>query len=103
MFYSSGQSHLYGKIVLNIRANFIPLPLIESATDCQNKCDNVLKVDIVKGDKATTGIVASYIATTSFSFSVEINFGREPIGLFTVEIGINPSLVQKYFSGIDTS
>ena len=62
----------------------------------------MLKVDIVKGDSATTGIVASYIASTSFSFSIEIDFNREPIGMFTVEIGINPSLVQKYFSGINT-
>ncbi len=28
---------------------------------------------------------------------------KEPIGLFTVQIGINPNLVSKYFSGIDVS
>lgn len=73
---STGQSHLYGKIVLNVRANYLPLSLIQSATDCSNKCDNVLAVSIVSGDKATTGIKASYIAGTSFSFSIEIEFGR---------------------------
>lgn len=100
---SSGQSHLYGKIVLNVRANYLPLSLIKSASDCSNKCDNVLSVGIVSGDKSTTGIKASYIAGTSFSFSIEVGFGREPIGMFSVEVGINQNLLQKYFSGIDAS
>jgi hypothetical protein len=34
---------------------------------------------------------------------VEIDYGREPIGIFAAQIGINPNLVQKYFSGIDVS
>lgn len=57
----------------------------------------------MSGDTSSTGIVASYIPTTSFSFSIEINFQKEPIGMFAVEVGINPKLVQKYFSGIDVS
>jgi hypothetical protein len=32
-----------------------------------------------------------------------INFGVEPIGMFTAQVSINPNLVQKYFSGIDVS
>lgn len=102
-FTSTGQAHLYGKIVLNVRVNYLPQELIKSANDCANKCNNVLAVSIVSGDRATTGIKALYVLTTSFSFSIEIDFGREPIGLFTVQVGINPNLVQKYFSGIDTS
>ena len=47
--------------------------------------------------------MAQYIPTTSFSFSITINFGREPIGLFSVQIGLNPNLVQRYFSGINVS
>jgi len=102
-FTSTGQSHIWGKIVLNVQANYLPLPLIQSAADCNNKCNDVLSVKIVSGDSSAVSIVASYIPTTSFSFSVEIDFGKEPIGLFSVQIGINPNLVQKYFSGIDTS
>jgi len=60
-------------------------------------------VKIVSGDSSATSIVASYIPTTSYSFSIEISFGKEPIGLFGVQVGINSNLVQKYFSGIDVS
>jgi len=63
----------------------------------------VLSVQIINGDSSTTGIVASYIPTTSFSFSIEVNYQKEPIGMFTLQIGINPNLVQKYFSGIDVT
>lgn len=60
-------------------------------------------MQIISGDTSFTSILVSYIPTTSFSFSVEIDYGREPIGMFTAKIGINPNLVQKYFSGIDVS
>lgn len=102
-FTATGQSHIYGKIVLNIKLNYLPQALIQSANDCANKCNNVLNVVVISGDKSAYSIVASYIATTSYSFSIEFNFGKEPIGLFTTQISINPALVQKYFSGIDTS
>lgn len=100
---STGQSHLDGKIVLNVQLNYMPLSLVQSASDCANNCYDVLSVSITSGDRSNTGIVVSYIPSTSFSFSVTIDFGREPIGLFTAQIGLNPKLVQKYFSGIDTS
>lgn len=58
---------------------------------------------IVSGDKASTSSRAQYIPTTSYSFSVEIDFGREPIGLFRVEIGVKSGIALKYFSGIDVS
>jgi hypothetical protein len=62
-----------------------------------------LSVQIVSGDRSFTSIKASYIPSTSFSFSIEIEYGREPIGVFTAQIGINSRLVQRYFSGIDVS
>jgi hypothetical protein len=60
-------------------------------------------VKIVSGDTSAVSIVVSYIPTTSYSFSVVIDFGKEPIGLFTAQIGINPNLVSQYFSGINVS
>jgi len=33
-------------------------------------CEHILDVSIISGDKATTGISAKYIPTTSYSFSV---------------------------------
>jgi cysteine-rich repeat protein len=99
---SSGQSHLWGKIVLNVRVNYLPAGLISSASDCANSCRNVLSVKIISGDASAVSIVATYIPTSSFSFSVVVDFQKEPIGLFTAQIGINPLLVRKYFKGINT-
>jgi hypothetical protein len=57
----------------------------------------------VSGFKGAKSITARYIPTTSFIFSIEVDFGREPIGQFTVEIGVNQNLRTQYFSGIDVS
>lgn len=102
-FEERGQSHLYGKIVLNVRLNYLPMALINSAIDCKNNCNNVLDVDIVSGYQGAKSISARYIPTTSFVFSIEIDFGREPIGMFGVTIGINQALKTQYFNGIDSS
>ena len=54
--------------------------------DCRNSkinCEKILEVRILTGDKGFTSIKAKYIPTTSYSFSVTIDFGREPIGMFT--------------------
>ena len=101
-FVSSGQSHYYGKIFLNVRANYLPLSLLNSPA-CKHECGSILKVDIVSGDKSTVGIKAKYIKGTSFSFAIEVDFGREPIGLFSVRVGINPVYANYYFKGLDTS
>lgn len=55
------------------------------------------------GDKSTTGIKARYIRGTSYSFSIEVDFGHEPIGLFSVRVGINPVYAGYYFRNIDAS
>ena len=102
-FEERGQSHLYGKIVLNVRVNYLPMALINSAIDCKNNCNNVLDVDIVSGYAGAKSITARYISTTSYIFSIEIDFGREPIGIFSVQVGINQRLKTQYFNGIDTS
>jgi hypothetical protein len=102
-FTSTGQSHLYGEIILNVKLNYLPLALIQSSSDCSNNCQNILSVKFVSGDSSATSIVVAYIPTTSFSFSIQIQYMKEPIGLFSIQVGINPNLVQRYFSGIDTS
>lgn len=58
---------------------------------------------IISGDRSFISIVAKYIPTTSYTFSIEIDFGREPIGLFTAQIGVKAGIALKYFSGIDNS
>jgi hypothetical protein len=69
-FTSTGQSHLYGKIIINVQVNYLPLTLIQSTNDCINQCKDVLSVQIISGDTSVTSILVSYIPTTSFSFSV---------------------------------
>lgn len=100
VFSSSGQSRLWGKIVLNVRVNYLPQALLDSASDCKNKCDNVLRANIISGDSSAISIKASYILGSQYSFSVEVDFGKEPIGMFVLQVGINPALIGKYFSGV---
>jgi hypothetical protein len=91
------------KIVLNVRLNYMPKELIKSAKDCQKSCSSVLDVKIIKGDSSVTSIKSSYIPGSTYSFSIEMDFGHEPIGLFTVQVGIQSGIDLKYFSGIDTT
>lgn len=88
---------------MNVRLNHLPRALLSSANDCRDNCKTVLTSEIVSGFRGAHSISARYIPTTSFIFSIEIDFGKEPIGQFTVEIGINQDLRTQYFSGIDAS
>lgn len=100
---STGQSRVWGKVIVNVRLNYLPQALIDSATDCKNSCNNVLAVNIISGDSSATSIVARYIPTTTFSFSIEVDFGKEPVGMFVLNVGLRPSIAAKYFGAMDTS
>ncbi|MCB0368770.1 MAG: hypothetical protein KDD45_04800 [Bdellovibrionales bacterium] len=100
---SSGQSHVWGKVIINIKLNYMPQALIDSAVDCRNRCNNVLSARIISGDSSATSIIASYIPNTRYSFSVEVVFDKEPIGMFVLQVGLRPSIAAKYFGSIDTS
>lgn len=63
----------------------------------------MLTTQIVKGFTGAKSITARYIPTTSFIFSIEIDFGKEPIGQFTVEVSVSQTLRTQYFSGIDAT
>jgi hypothetical protein len=81
----------------------LPQALISSANDCKNNCKDVLVGKFTSGDSSAISIISSYIPNSQFSFSVEVNFGKEPIGMFSLQIGLNPIIAAKYFSGVDTS
>ena len=100
---SSGQSHIWGRVIVNIKLNYVPQALIDNAVDCRNKCNNVLSARIISGDNSAVSIIAQYIPNTRYSFSVEVVFGKEPIGMFTLLVGLRPTIAAKYYSGIDTS
>ena len=95
--------HIWGKVIINVKANYLPQALLDSAVDCKNKCDKVLSAKIISGDKSAHSIVAQYIPNSRFSFSVVVQFGREPIGMFVLQVGIRPTIAAKYFGQIDAS
>ena len=100
---STGQSRVWGKVIVNVRLNYLPQALIDSAVDCNNGCNTVLAVSIISGDSSAVSIVAKYIPTTRYSFSIEVDFGKEPVGMFVLNIGLKPSIASKYFGSMNTS
>jgi len=100
---STGQSRVWGKVIVNVRLNYLPQALIDSATDCANGCNNVLAVNIISGDRSAVSIVAKYIPTTRYSFSIEVDFSKEPVGMFVLNVGLRQSIASKYFTNMDTS
>lgn len=81
----------------------MPQALIDSAVDCRNGCNNVLAVNIISGDSSAVSIVARYIPTTRYSFSIEVDFGKEPIGMFVLNVGLRKAIATKYYGAMDTS
>jgi hypothetical protein len=71
----TGQSHLYGKIIVNVKLNYLPNDFV-NGPDCTTTCDKILVANIISGFSSSTSIVTNYIKSTSYSFSIEINFGR---------------------------
>ena len=67
---STGQSQIWGKVIVNVKLNYLPKALIDSAVDCQNRCNKVLSARIISGDKSAVSIVAQYIPNSRYSFSV---------------------------------
>ena len=87
---STGQSHVWGKVIINVKLNYLPKALIDSAVDCKNRCNKVLSAKIISGDKSAVSIVAQYIPNSRYSFSVEVHFSKEPIGMFVLQVGVRP-------------
>jgi hypothetical protein len=92
---------LFGKILMNVRLNYLPTNLTQNIKECNQSCDKILLVKLTEGQRTFLSINAKYIKGSSYSFSVEIDFGREPVGQFTAEISINKDMQERYFSGIN--
>jgi hypothetical protein len=102
-FTSNGQSHIYGRIIINVGVNYLPQTLLQSGSDCRDNCKDILLVKFTSGDSSASSIVTSYIPNSEYNFSVELIYGREPIGIFSVQISLNPIIANKYFAGINTA
>ena len=84
----SGQAHTFGKIILNIRVNYLSQALIDFI--CQDKCEGVLKVELINCFTAASNITSIYTEGSTYSFAVTLDFGREPIGEFDASVRIDP-------------
>ena len=79
----TGQIRYSSKMVININLDYLPRRLIQSS-DCNDRCSNVLDGKLTSGDMQAVSIKSSYLAGTTYSFSIEIEFGRSYIGKFTL-------------------
>ena len=84
----TGQTHLFGKIVINVKLNYLPTNYTQMLSKC-TICESVLHVELINGQNSYMSIKSSYIKSTSYSFSIEIDFGREPIPNFVAKISLN--------------
>lgn len=98
----TGQIRYSSKIVVNLKIDYLPKRLLQSS-DCTDRCSNVLDGRIVSGDSKAVSIRSYFLAGTSFSFTMEIEFGRSYIGAFTLEVQISQVIATKYYGNIDTS
>ena len=92
-----GQIRYSTKVVLNIKVNYLPKSLLQSR-DCNDRCSQVLVATVLNGDQPTS-VKSSYISSSRFTFTVELEFGKPYINKFTVEIKVHPSLAS-YFGSV---
>lgn len=94
----TGQIRYQTKIVLNIKIDYFPQELLQSE-ECNDRCSGVIQAELISGDTGAISINSKYLPSSSYSFSVEIDFGRSYIGEFTAELKINPAL-SKFFKNV---
>jgi hypothetical protein len=75
---------------LNVKIDYLPKKLLQS-NDCNDRCSQVLVATVTQGDKPIS-VKSSYVAGTSFTFNLELEFGRPYMNKFTVQISINQIL-----------
>lgn len=97
----TGQIRYSSKIIVNVKLDYLPADLLQSDA-CNDRCSNILDGQVTAGDTKTVSIRSSYLAGTSYTFSVEIEFGRMYIGIFTLVVKVNPVIAQKYFTNVGT-
>ena len=58
--------------------------------------------EIKSGDTGALSVKSKYIPGSSYSFSVELDYGRSYMGKFSVELKINPAL-SHFFGAVNIS
>jgi hypothetical protein len=98
----TGTVHIPGAIIVNVKANYLPTNITNPSKPCTLLCSQILQFDL-KGFNSYQSISSQYILSTSYSFSIQIDFGIEPIGVFNLTIGLDKNIANQYFSGVDCS
>lgn len=93
-----GQIRRSSSVVINVRLNFLPAALLQS-NDCNNRCNQILAVNITSGDRSSISISSEYLSGTNYIFVITIEFGRPYIGRFALNVNVNSALT-RYFGGI---
>ena len=69
-----GMSHLYGKVILNVKLSYIPEQLLVN----HSERDNIFKV--LTNSKISVRVASSYIDSTKYTYVVVYDFNKvEPI------------------------
>ena len=85
--------------MINVKADYLPQKLLQSS-DCNDRCSSVLVAEVLSGDTGVVSIKSKFIPGSSYSFSVEVDFGRSYIGKFSLAVKINPVVGNKYFGTV---
>jgi hypothetical protein len=98
----TGQIRYQTEIVLNVKLDYMPQDLLQSAS-CNDRCSGILLTELVDGDTGALSIKSAYLPGSSYSFSIHIEFGRPYIGEFRVKVRVSPVVSQKYFKTVSTN
>ena len=90
-----GMTHLYGKIVLNVKINFLPQELLDSSSER----DNIFKV--LTNTNLPVEVRSSYMDHSSYTYVIIYDFKKvEPIPEFLTRIEVKPEIKAKYFNEV---
>ena len=91
-----GMSHLYGKIILNVKLSYIPEQLLNSFSER----DNIFKV--LTNSKISVRVASSYIDSTKYTYVVVYDFKKvEPIPEFLTRVELEAEIKEKYFPHVE--
>ena len=89
-----GLSHLYGKIVLNVKLSYVPPELLLD----QNEMKNMFRV--LTNSQQELTVNAMYINRSTYTFVILYDFGVEPIDEYLTRVEISKKIQDQYFKSI---
>jgi hypothetical protein len=97
----TGQARLFGKIVISLRVNYLPTNLTSMLRSCRQNCMQLLNTTVLLTTQSPS-VTADYIGGAFNSLSLTIDFRKEPIEKFRIDLSLNPEIRQKYLPSISS-